>query len=367
VKGAPRPRRWNAEELVMTIRVGINGFGRIGRNVFRAVRERSRDIEVVAVNDITSPATLAHLLKHDTILGVFPGAVSATTTGIEVDGHEVRVLSNSDPRGLTWGELGVDLVIEATGRFKDAAAAHVHLDGGARKVLITAPAKNEDLTLCMGVNEHAYDPLLHHVVSNASCTTNCLAPVAKVLHERFGIETGLMTTVHAYTSDQRLLDGPHKDLRRARAAAQAIIPTTTGAAKAVALVLPELKGKFHGMALRVPVSNVSLVDLVVTLRQPVTAADVNQALRIAAAAGPLHGILGVSDEELVSTDFMHDSRSSIVDAPLTMVIGERTVKVLCWYDNEWGYSCRVVDLVEHMMRPTQLTTPAPVALATASG
>ena len=348
----------------MTIRVGINGFGRIGRNIFRAVVDQGADIEVVAVNDITTPATLAHLLKHDTILGPFPGRVKATNEGIEVDGRVLRVLSASDPRELPWGDLGVDLVVESTGRFRDAAQAHVHLDRGARKVLITAPAKGEDITLCMGINHQAYDPARHHVVSNASCTTNCLAPVAKVLNDRFGIESGLMTTVHAYTSDQNLLDGPHKDLRRARAAAQAIIPTTTGAAKAVALVLPELKGKFHGMALRVPVANVSLVDLVVTLAQPATAEEINQALRIASATAPLQGILGVSDELLVSADFMHDSRSSIVDAPLTMVIADRTVKVLSWYDNEWGYSCRVVDLVEHMMQPTQITAPEPVGVAT---
>ena len=348
----------------MTIRVGINGFGRIGRNIFRAVVDQGADIEVVAVNDITTPATLAHLLKHDTILGPFPGRVKATNEGIEVDGRVLRVLSASDPRELPWGDLGVDLVVESTGRFRDAAQAHVHLDRGARKVLITAPAKGEDITLCMGINHQAYDPARHHVVSNASCTTNCLAPVAKVLNDRYGIESGLMTTVHAYTSDQNLLDGPHKDLRRARAAAQAIIPTTTGAAKAVALVLPELKGKFHGMALRVPVANVSLVDLVATLAQPATAEEINQTLRIASATAPLQGILGVSDELLVSADFMHDSRSSIVDAPLTMVIADRTVKVLSWYDNEWGYSCRVVDLVEHMMQPTQITAPEPVGVAT---
>jgi glyceraldehyde 3-phosphate dehydrogenase (phosphorylating) len=343
----------------MTFRVAINGFGRVGRNVFRAARERSDDIEIVAVNDLTTAATLAHLLKHDSILGPYPGTVAAAPEGLDVDGRSVRVLSSTDPATLPWEDLGIDLVVEATGRFTDADQARVHLSAGARKVLITAPAKHEDVTIVMGVNEGDYDPERHHVVSNASCTTNCLAPVAKVLDETFGIESGLMTTVHAYTNDQLILDGPHRDLRRARAAATAIIPTTTGAAKAVALVLPALRGRFHGMALRVPVADVSLVDLVVTLRRGAPAEEVNHAMRVA-AAGPLAGILGVADEELVSTDYLRDSRSSIVDAPLTLAIGERTVKVLSWYDNEWGYSCRVVDLAAHMLRPLRLATLTPV-------
>jgi glyceraldehyde 3-phosphate dehydrogenase len=331
----------------MGVKIGINGFGRIGRNAYRALRERGSDLQVVAVNDITSPATLAHLLKYDTILGPYPGEVSVDGDHLVVDGDRIRVIAERDPAKLPWGDLGVDIVIESTGLFTDATKARAHLDAGARKVVISAPASNEDVTLCMGVNEDAYDPARHHVVSNASCTTNCLAPVAKVLEDSFGVESGLMTTVHAYTNDQQVLDAPHKDLRRARAAAQAIIPTTTGAAKAVALVLPALKGKFHGMALRVPVSDVSLVDLTATLSRPAGAEAVNEAMR-AAAEGPLHGILAVTDEPLVSADFLHNSHSSIVDLLSTMGIGDRTVKVLAWYDNEWGYSCRVVDLVHHM-------------------
>ena len=331
----------------MGVKVGINGFGRIGRNVYRAFRERSSDLELVAVNDITDPATLGHLLKYDSILGRFPGEVSVDGDSLLVDSQRLRVLAERDPQRLPWGELGVDVVIESTGFFTDGEKAKAHLDAGARKVVISAPAKNEDITVVMGVNEAAYDPSRHHIVSNASCTTNCLAPVAKVLSDRFGIESGLMTTVHAYTSDQRLLDAPHSDLRRARAAALAIIPTSTGAAKAVALVLPELKGKFHGMSLRVPVPDVSLVDLTATLGRTVTADAINDELR-EAADGQLQGILAVCDEELVSTDFLHDSHSSVVDAPSTMVIADRTVKVLSWYDNEWGYSCRVVDLVEYI-------------------
>jgi len=331
----------------MGLRVGINGFGRIGRNVYRAARERNATVEVVAVNDITSPATLGHLLKYDSILGAYPGAVRVDGDALEVDGQRVTVLAERDPQRLPWRDLGVDLVIESTGLFTDAVRARAHIEAGARKVVITAPAKNEDVTICMGVNDAMYDPEQHHVVSNASCTTNCLAPVAKVLSDHFGIESGLMTTVHAYTNDQPTLDMPHSDLRRARAAALSIIPTTTGAAKAVALVLPELKGKFHGMALRVPVPNVSLVDLTAVLSQPATSDEINAEMR-EAADGALHGILAVSDEELVSSDFLHNSHSSILDALSTMVIAERTVKVLSWYDNEWGYSCRVVDLVAHM-------------------
>ena len=331
----------------MSVKVGINGFGRIGRNVLRAAMERSADLDVVAVNDITSAATLAHLFKYDSVFGRYPGTVSADTDSIIVDGKPVQVLSERDPHRLPWGDLRVDVVIESTGLFTDAANARAHLDAGASKVIISAPAKGEDITVCMGVNESAYNPAEHHIISNASCTTNCLAPVAKVLQDSFGIETGFMTTVHAYTSDQVLLDAPHKDLRRARAAALSIIPTTTGAAKAVSLVLPELKGKFHGIALRVPVSDVSLVDLTATLGKTATVDDINAEMR-EAADGTLRGILAVSDEPLVSADFLHDSHSSIFDAPSTMTLGERMVKVLSWYDNEWGYSCRVVDLAGHI-------------------
>ena len=331
----------------MAVKVGINGFGRIGRNVYRAARERNTELEIVAVNDITDAATLAHLLTYDSILGRFPGSVSADGDHITVDGTRLAVLAERDPQRLPWGDLGVDIVIESTGFFTDGAKAHAHVDAGARKVIISAPATNEDITVCMGVNHTAYNPAEHHVVSNASCTTNCLAPVAKVLSDSFGIENGLMTTVHAYTTDQMLLDGPHKDLRRARAAGLSIIPTSTGAAKAMALVMPELKGKFHGASLRVPVSDVSLVDLTVTLGKSVTVDDVNGEFR-EAADGSLNGILAVSEEQLVSIDFLHDSHSSTVDAPSTMVIGDTMVKVLSWYDNEWGYSCRVVDLAEHI-------------------
>jgi glyceraldehyde 3-phosphate dehydrogenase len=331
----------------MAVKVGINGFGRIGRNVFRAARERNSELEIVAVNDLTDAATLAHLLKYDSILGRFPGSVSADGDHINVDGARLAVLAERDPQRLPWGDLGVDIVIESTGFFTDGAKANAHLDAGARKVIISAPATNEDITVCMGVNHTAYNPAEHNVVSNASCTTNCLAPVAKVLSESFGIESGLMTTVHAYTNDMVLLDGPHRDLRRARAAGLSIIPTSTGAAKAMALVMPELEGRFHGASLRVPVSDVSLVDLTVTLAKSVTVDDVNGEFR-EAADGSLNGILAVSEDALVSVDFLHDSHSSIVDAPSTMVIGQTMVKVLSWYDNEWGYSCRVVDLAEHI-------------------
>jgi glyceraldehyde 3-phosphate dehydrogenase len=279
------------------------------------------------------------------VLGRFPGTVAADTDSITVDGHVLKVLAERDPQRLPWGDLGVDIVIESTGLFSDAERARGHLEAGARKVVITAPAKNEDLTVCIGVNDSMYNPAEHHIISNASCTTNCLAPVAKVLNDSFGIETGFMTTVHAYTKDQVILDAPHEDKRRARAAALSIIPTTTGAAKAMALVIPELKGKFHGMSLRVPVPDVSLVDLTATLAKSATAEDVNAEMR-EAASGKLEGILAVSDEQLVSVDFLHDPHSSILDAPSTMVLREHTVKVLSWYDNEWGYSCRVVDLVD---------------------
>jgi len=331
----------------MPVKVGINGFGRIGRNVYRAALGR-RDLEIVAVNDITDPGTLAHLLKYDSILGNFEGNVVADGDHLRVDGARVKVFAERDPGNLPWKDLGIDIVIESTGLFTDATKAKVHIDkGGARKVIISAPAKNEDITIVLGVNGERYDPRQHHVVSNASCTTNCLAPVAKVLHDSFGIEAGLMTTVHSYTSDQRLLDAPHSDLRRARAAALSVIPTTTGAAKAMALVMPELKGKFHGISLRVPTPNVSLVDLAVMTRDPVSAETINEALR-EAAASDLKGILAVTEEELVSSDFKGNSNSSIVDAPLTMVIGDRHGKVFSWYDNEWGYSCRVVDLAVFM-------------------
>jgi glyceraldehyde 3-phosphate dehydrogenase len=331
----------------MGVKVGINGFGRIGRNVYRAARERNSGLEIVAVNDLTDAATLAHLLTHDSILGRFPGTVSAEGDQISADGARLTVLAERDPQRLPWGDLGVDIVIESTGFFTDGAKALAHIEAGAKKVIISAPATNEDITVCMGVNHTAYNPAEHHIVSNASCTTNCLAPVAKVLSDSFGIEHGLMTTVHAYTNDQVILDAPHKDLRRARAAGLSIIPTSTGAAKAVSLVMPELVGKFHGMALRVPVSDVSLVDLTATLSRAATVDDVNGAMR-EAADGSLNGILAVCDDLLVSIDFLHDSHSSTVDAPSTMGIGDRTVKVLSWYDNEWGYSCRVVDLAEHM-------------------
>jgi glyceraldehyde 3-phosphate dehydrogenase len=331
----------------MPVKVGINGFGRIGRNVYRAARGRA-DLDIIAVNDITDPATLAHLLKYDSILGNYDGDVAADGDAIKVNGSRVKVFAEKDPGNLPWRELGIDLVIESTGLFTDATKAKVHIDrGGAKKVIISAPAKNEDITVVLGVNEQRYDPKQHHVVSNASCTTNCLAPVAKVLHDSFGIEAGLMTTAHSYTSDQRLLDAPHKDLRRARAAALSVIPTGTGAAKAMELVMPELKGKFNGIALRVPTPNVSLVDLTATFRDSVSVDTINEALR-EAAASDLKGIMSVTEDELVSADFKGNPHSAIVDAPLTMVVGNRHGKVFAWYDNEWGYSCRVVDLAVFM-------------------
>ena len=331
----------------MPVKVGINGFGRIGRNVYRAAHGRG-DLEIVAVNDITDPKTLAHLLKYDSILGNYAGDVSADGDALKVDGARVKVFAERDPGSLPWRDLGIDIVIESTGLFTDATKAKVHIDkGGAKKVIISAPAKNEDITIVLGVNGERYDPRQHHVVSNASCTTNCLAPVAKVLHDSFGIEAGLMTTIHSYTSDQRLLDAPHSDLRRARAAALSVIPTSTGAATAMSLVMPELKGRLHGIALRVPTPNVSLVDLTAMFRDPVSAEIINEALR-EAAASDLKGILAVTDEQLVSSDFKGNPHSSIVDAELTMVVGDRHGKVFAWYDNEWGYSCRVVDLTVFM-------------------
>ncbi len=333
----------------MAIKVGINGFGRIGRQSFKAMIERYPELEVVAVNDITDVATNAHLLRHDSNYGAFPGTVEVNGEYLVVNGRKIRVLAEKDPFKLPWANLGVGFVIESTGIFTDAEKAKDHLAAGAKKVLITAPAKNEDITICMGVNEKRYDPARHAVISNASCTTNCLAPVAKVLHDSFGIVKGLMTTVHSYTNDQRILDLPHKDLRRARAAALNIIPTTTGVAKAVALVIPELKGRFHGFALRVPTPTVSIVDFVADLERDVTAEEVNAAFK-KAADGDLKGILEYCEEELVSMDFKGNSASSILDAASTMVIGGNMVKVIAWYDNEWGYSCRVADVTDYIIR-----------------
>ena len=331
----------------MAVKVGINGFGRIGRNIMRAALERDSELEIVAVNDITTAGTLAHLFLHDSVLGRYPGTVAANGDTITIDGKPLKVFAERDPQRIPWRDAGVDIVIESTGLFTSADKARAHLDAGASKVVISAPATGEDITVCMGVNDAAYNPAEHNIISNASCTTNCLAPVAKVLSDAYGIETGFMTTVHAYTNDQVILDAPHKDLRRARAAGLSIIPTTTGAAKAVSLVLPELKGKFHGYALRVPVPDVSLVDLTVTLNKGTTVEDINAEMR-EASDGALRGILAVSDEQLVSMDFLKDSHSSTLDAPSTMMLGDRTAKVLAWYDNEWGYSCRCVDLVEHI-------------------
>jgi len=324
------------------VKVGINGFGRIGRNVFRAALNNP-DVEIVAINDLTDTKTLAHLLKYDTTHGTLNATVEAKEGAIVVNGKEVKVFSERDPAALPWGEYGVEIVVESTGRFTDKEKAAAHLQGGAKKVIISAPATNEDITIVMGVNEDKYDPQKHTVISNASCTTNCLAPFAKVLHEKFGIVKGMMTTVHSYTNDQQVLDLPHKDLRRARAAAENIIPSTTGAAKAVALVLPELKGKLNGMAMRVPTPNVSVTDLVAELKVNVTVEEVNAALK-EAAEGPLKGILAYSEEPLVSSDYKGNPHSSIIDALSTMVVEGNLVKVVSWYDNEWGYSNRVVDL-----------------------
>ena len=327
----------------MTVRVGINGFGRIGRNFYRAVLASGADIEVVAVNDLTDNATLAHLLKYDSILGRFDGDVTSTDTDITAGDKTFKVFAERDPANLTWGELGADVVIESTGFFTDATQAKVHVDNGAKKVIISAPAKNEDITIVMGVNDGDYDAATHTIISNASCTTNCLAPMAKVLNDEFGIVKGLMTTIHAYTGDQNLHDGPHKDLRRARAAALNIVPTTTGAAKAVALVLPELKGKLDGYALRVPVATGSATDLTFEAGRETTVDEVNAAVK-AAADGPLKGILIYTEDPIVSKDIETDPASCIFDAGLTKVIGNQ-VKVVGWYDNEWGYSNRLVDLV----------------------
>jgi glyceraldehyde 3-phosphate dehydrogenase len=332
----------------MTTKVGINGFGRIGRNIYRAADQLKPDFEIVAVNDIGDAATFAHLLKHDTALGTFGPDVSVSGDAIKVGGRAVKFLSHRDPAELPWKDLGVDIVVESTGLFTDATKARVHIDkGGAKKVVISAPATNQDYTVVMGVNHKGYDPKKHNVISNASCTTNCFVPVAKVLHDSFGIERGMMTTIHAYTADQKLQDLPHKDLRRARAAADNIIPTSTGANRAVAEVLPELTGKFAGMAFRVPILDVSVVDLTVELGKAATVEEINGAFD-AAAAGELKGILSVSHEELVSSDFKGDPHSSIVDAPLTLSLSPSWAKIVSWYDNEWGFSCRMVDLITYM-------------------
>jgi|TARA_B100000315_G_scaffold250575_1_gene283626 glyceraldehyde 3-phosphate dehydrogenase len=328
----------------MTIQVGINGFGRIGRNLLRAALG-DPEINFVAVNDLTDPKTLAHLLKYDSVHGRFEGEVEAGDGEIVVNGKAIKVLSERDPANLPWEELGVEVVIESTGIFTKRPGAEKHLKAGAKKVIISAPATDEDITIVLGVNDDKYDPAMHHIISNASCTTNCLAPVAKVLHEKFKINHGLMTTTHAYTNDQKILDLPHSDLRRARAAAVSMIPTSTGAAKAVSLVLPELKGRLDGMAIRVPTQDVSVVDLVAEVDSEVTAEEVNTALR-EAAEGPLKGILEYTEEPLVSVDFLGNPASSTVDALSTKVIGTKMVKVLSWYDNEWGFSCRMVDMIK---------------------
>jgi glyceraldehyde 3-phosphate dehydrogenase len=328
----------------MSIRVGINGFGRVGRQSLKALIERHPDVEVVAVNDLVETSLNALLVKRDSTYGTYPGSVEYTEDALIIDGREVKVLMEQDPANLPWRELGVDIVLESTGRFTGADKARRHLTAGARKVIISAPAKGEDVTIVLGVNEERYDPSTHHIISNASCTTNCLAPAAKVVHDLVGIEKGLMNTIHSYTNDQRILDVAHKDPRRARSAGQNIIPTSTGAAKALALVIPELKGKFDGFSLRVPTPTVSVVDFTAIVKRATSVEELNDAFR-AAAVGPMKGILGISDEPLVSMDFKGDSRSSIIDAASTMVLGGNMVKVLAWYDNEWGYSCRVADLI----------------------
>jgi glyceraldehyde 3-phosphate dehydrogenase len=331
----------------MAIKVGINGFGRIGRNVFRAAMDNG-DIDFVAVNDITDTKTLAHLLKYDSVLGNLDAEISATGETIKVNNDEFRVFSEREPDKIDWASVGAEIVVESTGRFTKKEDASKHLHDSVKKVIISAPAKNEDITIVLGVNDQAYDPREHHIISNASCTTNCLAPVAKVIHDNFKIRRGLMTTVHSYTNDQQLLDLPHKDLRRARAAALSIIPTSTGAAKAIGLVMPDLKGKLDGLALRVPTPNVSIVDLVCEVEKSTTKEEINQAMK-KAADGPMRGILQYSTEPLVSIDFRKNSHSSILDADYTSVIDGSFVKVLSWYDNEWGYSCRVVDLIRFLV------------------
>ena len=331
----------------MTTRVGINGFGRIGRQSLKALIERAPDVEVVAVNDLVDAKMNALLFKHDSTYGQYPGDVEAGDGSIIIDGREIRILAERDPAALPWGDLGVDIVLESTGIFTDAIKASAHIDAGAKKVVISAPARHEDITIVLGVNEERYDPAVHHIISNASCTTNCLAPAAKVVHDLLGIERGLMNTIHSYTNEQRILDVAHSDPRRARSAGQNIIPTTTGAAKALALVIPDLKGKFDGFSLRVPTPTVSVVDFTAEVGRATSVDELNDAFR-AAAAGPMDGILGVSDEPLVSMDFKGDSRSSIIDSASTMVIGGTMIKVISWYDNEWGYSCRVADLIAYV-------------------
>ena len=332
----------------MSVRVGINGFGRIGRNVFRAATLGETDVEIVAVNDITDTGTLAHLLDYDSVFGRYPGHVHAHDDHLHVDDAHIKVFAERDPANLPWGDLGVDVVIESTGFFTERSKAAAHLAGGAKKVIISAPAKGPDLTVCIGVNEDEYDAEKHHVISNASCTTNCLAPLAKVLMDNFGVEHGFMTTCHAYTGDQRLLDAPHSDLRRARSAALSIIPTSTGAARAIGEVLPAMKGKLDGIALRVPTPDGSVVDLTVEVSRATTVEEVNAAFLAAAEDGPLAGILGYTEDPIVSRDIVGDPRSSLLDASLTMVNGT-TVKLISWYDNEWAYSCRVVDLAERVL------------------
>jgi glyceraldehyde 3-phosphate dehydrogenase (phosphorylating) len=331
----------------MAIKVGINGFGRIGRNILRTAL-MDGGLDFVAVNDLTDPKTLAHLLKYDSILGNLPNKISATADSITVDGKSIRVFAEKDPSKLDWASVGAQVVIESTGRFTKAELAKQHLRDPVKKVIITAPASNEDITIVMGVNEDKYDPAKHHVISNASCTTNCLAPIAKVVNDNFKIVSGTMTTIHSYTNDQVILDFPHKDLRRARAAALSMIPTSTGAAKAIYLAIPDLKGKLDGFAMRVPTPNVSVVDLVVFVDKKTSAEEVNNALKAASESGPLKGYLGYETAELVSMDYRGDPRSSIVDAPMTRVVAGNCVKVISWYDNEWGYSCRVRDLIHYI-------------------
>jgi glyceraldehyde 3-phosphate dehydrogenase len=334
----------------MPVRVGINGFGRIGRNVFRAAYERGADIEWVAINDLVDPVTIAHLLKYDSNYGPFPGTVEATDTGLRVDGHEIRVLAERDPASIPWGELAAEVVIESTGLFTDRENASKHLTAGARKVLISAPATDPDVTVALGVNfDEAYDPAEHNVISNASCTTNCLAPIAKVLHDTVGIKHGLMTTIHAYTADQRLQDMPHKDLRRARAAAINLIPASTGAAKAIGVVIPELNGKLNGMAIRAPVPTGSVVDLTFEAERATSVEELNAALKAAASEGPMVGLLEYTEDPIVSSDIVKNPASSIVDSKLTAVMDGTMVKVISWYDNEWGYSNRVVEVVQRLL------------------
>jgi glyceraldehyde 3-phosphate dehydrogenase len=328
----------------MTLRVGINGFGRIGRQSLRAIIERTPDVEVVAVNDLVDAGMNALLFKHDSTYGPYPGTVDHTDDALIVDGREIKVLKESDPAALPWGDLGVDIVLESTGKFRDPGKPQAHLDAGARKVIVSAPAAGADFTVVIGVNEDEYDPETHHVISNASCTTNCLVPAVKVVHDLVTIERGLMNTVHSYTTSQRLLDTAHKDPRRARAAGQNIVPTTSGATRSLGVVMPELAGRFNGFSLRVPTPTVSIVDFTADVARPTSVEELNAAFR-AAESGRMNGILGVSDEPLVSSDFRGDSRSSIIDSSMTMVIGGTLVKVIAWYDNEWGFSCRVADLI----------------------